>query len=117
MKLMQTLAELPDTTKNIASVTSIVTLLSAIIGSAFFLDARYSHAEDVNAQKKTETQAIIELRIENKQDRRRLLDDKIFEIQTKPKLSDVDKALVDRTKSEIQEIDQQINELQQKMKN
>jgi peptidoglycan hydrolase CwlO-like protein len=117
MKIMQSLSEMPATTKNVATFGSLASLIGSVIWGAFFLDGRYAHAEDMEKAKKDFNASVVELRIEAKQDRRRQLDDKVFEIQTKPKVSDVDRAVIDRTKSEIQEIDQQINELQQKIKN
>jgi hypothetical protein len=98
-------------------IVSTLTALTAILSSAFFIDARYAHAEDI-IKKEAATAEIIkrqtaEIQTQSQVLRRSLVEDKIFELDSKrdPKtrnLTIVDEAQYKRYNRQLEELNKVI---------
>lgn len=100
-----------------AFITSSITTLSLILGTAFMIDGRYAHADSVQ---KTELQTsefirqqTAELKVQTQLLRRSIIEDKLFELDTKRNpvtrsLQPVDEAQYQRYNRQLNEIDGQI---------
>ena len=89
--------------KRLKVIAGAVASLSTIVGAAFFVDARYAHAEAVVALIR---QARDESRYAAEQLRKQLLEDKVFEINLVPeaKRTNTQRALLERYKAQVGEI-------------
>lgn len=94
-----------------SKVKGLLTLL-ALVSAIFAIDYRYAKAQDVK-DKQAQIQQIVQDAVINihKQNleaisgiRKQTLEDKIFEIDVKPKLSSVDQALKERYKRQLREL-------------
>lgn len=92
------------------SVSSVVGSLAAIVGAVLFVDARYAHSDSLAELQKSQIALFKRNRDEMKfagdMLRKQLLEDKVFEMNMVPerKRSDVVRALLDRYRAQIREI-------------
>lgn len=94
-------------------VASTLATLSAILSAAFFIDARYAHADDI-VKKEANTAEIIkrqsfEIQVQSQVLRRSFVEDKIFELDSKRdsksrNLSIVDEAQYKRYSRQLDEL-------------
>jgi hypothetical protein len=84
----------------LTKIAGIVGAASVIIGAIFTIDNRYVHADELKKQMLTVKDDIASLR-------RSRLEDEVFKIELihPQKRTDADKALLDRYKRQIKEID------------
>lgn len=84
----------------ITKLSGIVAALGVLAGSTFAIDGRYVHAEDFKKQVVTIKQDIADLR-------RSRIEDEIFKIElvAEQKRTQSDKALLERYKNQLKEID------------
>lgn len=83
-------------------IAGTVVALATIIGLAFSLDSTYVRAAD---HKKDLNNVQVQI-LDN---RKKFLDDELFKLDFKSNKSDLDKALVERYRREIREINDKIN--------
>jgi len=88
--------ELSTLTKAASAVAAIGTLIGAVL----IVDTRYAHAADFNKYQQNQAQ---ELRLQLNSLRGQLLEDKLFELETKPNKSQQDLALIERFKRQLEE--------------
>ncbi len=96
---------------NVLNLTTLITTLGIVFGGWFFIDERYAHAADFKEQQSAQVQAIQQLQTTQSAEIRLLqkdsniryrqlridsIDDKIFYLQQKPKMTEQDRALLDR---------------------
>lgn len=91
MNLMKKAVE--DVDIKTLSLGTVISVLTVFMPVWFYLDSHFAHADDVTVVRKSTTEQITDLR-------KQMLEDKIFEIEVKDKQTKVDKALLDRYKSE-----------------
>jgi hypothetical protein len=98
---------------SVATLASVVSSVSVILGSAFYIDARYVHAEDIPQYEQKYAnqikQVIHENRINSLTLRKQLIEDKLFEYESKRNRNSYDNAMINRYNREIQLINSQLN--------
>lgn len=105
---------------NIAALTTVVTFASVTIGGAFAVESRYAKAADVADVKQQQIQIYSNMKVQ--QDiavdtlRRQSLDDKLFELRLKEHPSQVDKALIERYKEQLEELNSRATLYKRKLK-
>jgi len=88
-----------------AQITTILTFVGSVVLGVFFIDDRYAHAADLE-------KSVASIRIENKQMRKQVLEDKVFEIQLKGVKGTIEQAQLERAKQQIKEIENEIRQIQ-----
>lgn len=85
---------------SLKTIAGIVGSMSILVGAIFTIDTRYVHADEFKKQMFAVKDSIADLR-------RARLEDEVFKIELIPqnKRTDADKALLDRYKRQIREID------------
>lgn len=99
---------LPKIDTKAVSVSLVVSIVTVVIPAWLFLDNRFAHAGDVTDLKRIQLQQFKELKDSQEQGQRNLrkqmVSDKVFELQLKPQPNQVDKALLDRYKRELEQL-------------
>lgn len=97
---------LPKIDKLSVSVSVVASLVAAVIPAWLFLDNRFAHAGDVKDVRQLQIDQFKQLKESHEQTRkdlrRQMVEDKVFELQLKPQPNQVDKALLDRYKRELE---------------
>ena len=109
------------TLEGIASVVALLlTMAGTLVGSYIYIDGRYAHADDLDTKIKQvllpqakliadQTRSQTRLSVDGL--RKQLLEDKVFELTLVPpdKRSDAQRALLDRYRTQVQEISARMN--------
>ncbi len=107
----------------LATITATIAALTSILGTAFFIDARYAHADEVRA---AEADAAHALKSQKRNMRREFLtlrseqlDDKVFELKykqasQKSKFNALDAAMLDRYERNLRDVQAEIQQLENK---
>lgn len=100
--------ELPKIDKTSVSINLLVSVATVVLSAWLFLDNRFAHAGDVTDLKQIQLQQFKELKDSQEQGQRNLrkqmVSDKVFELQLKAQPNQVDKALLDRYKRELEQL-------------
>jgi hypothetical protein len=92
---------------------SAVTAVVMVISTAFTVDSRYVHAEDFKQQSMQHTIQMKQYRVEQRlmidDLRKKQLEDKLFELEFKDKKTQLDIALIERYKRELDSVEKRIN--------
>jgi hypothetical protein len=99
---------IPKIDKTSVSINLLVSVATVVLSAWLFLDNRFAHAGDVKDLKQIQLQQFKELKDSQEQGQRNLrkqmVSDKVFELQLKPQPNQVDKALLDRYKRELEQL-------------
>lgn len=121
--------------KLVGAVATLAAAVTTAIGGVFFLDQRYAHAQELQSIK-TESDAKLQsvkidseaklrqvrverrtqlqqLQVENRGLRQSMIEDKVFELELKPKRTQADEAQLNRYRRQLQVIDNEIKALQE----
>ena len=104
-------------------VTVVVTLVGAIVSAYLFLDSSYVHAENFKEYQQTQVKQFKEMQstveLQNLQREKAYLEREIIKLEVKreaypQKFDAVDKAFLERLKTDVQEIKQDIKTIKAK---
>ena len=92
---------------------STISALAVIITTAFAIDGRYVHADDFNKEQLNQTTQLKQLRVEQRLMidglRKKQIEDNLFALEFKEQKTQLDKALIERYKRELDSIDKRLN--------
>lgn len=95
---------------SLKAVAAVVSALAVILGSAFLIDERYAHAEQL-----TKTQRAIENKVDRVvlEQRKWLIEDRLqsIEVKAEPQRTDYERAQAARYQRELESVDRQIRAL------
>lgn len=100
----------------IKTVGAIFTFVTLIITGFITIDERYAHAVDIKELKAHQSASILYIKDENERAllemRKRVINDKLFELELKENKTNTDKALIKRYEAEAKEINQMIIQIE-----
>jgi hypothetical protein len=99
---------LPKIDTKAVSVSLVVSVVTVVIPAWLFLDNRFAHAGEVEKIKQLQVAQFQELKEAQQQTvkmlRQQMVSDRVFELQLKPNPTQVDQALLDRYKRELEQL-------------
>ncbi len=99
---------LPKIDTKAVSISVFISVAAVVVPAWLFLDNRFAHAGEVKDLKQIQLEQFKELKLSQEQGqkslRRQMVGDKVFELELKPQPNQVDKALLDRYKRELEQL-------------
>ena len=98
--------------ENLGTLSVIGTCVVALIAGVITVESRYAHAEEVKALKEVAGANLRQMRIEQSIGldtlRKQSVEDKIFDLRLKEKPTQVERAMLDRYKEQLEEVNRRI---------
>ena len=105
---------------HLGTMTIIGTCCIALIGGVITVESRYAHAEEVRALKEVAGANLRQMRIEQSIGldtlRKQSVEDKLFDLRLKEKPTQVERAMIDRYKEQLDEVNRRISAQEQMIK-
>lgn len=97
---------------HLGSLLTISAVIGAVIGAVITVETRYAHAEEVKELKAVAGSNLQQLRIEQSIGletlRKQSVEDKLFDLRLKPSPTQVERAMIERYKDQLNEVNRRI---------
>lgn len=104
--------------QHLGAMSAIITVFVALAGGIITVEGRYAHADDVRSVKELATFNLNQIRIEQANNvdllRKQSIEDRLFELRLKDRPIQAEKAMLERYKDQLNEVNRRIESRQLK---